>query len=98
MEGTCPTATATWRRVTRAACGKVDDAVRQTTNDRLAYNYNNVDADDDEVQPETGKRRGGQGTNPIMYSRAAGGGAAAAAACGCCLVWQGHTKAEPRQR
>lgn len=37
------------------ACGKVDDAVRQTTNDRLAYNYNNVDADDDEVQPETGK-------------------------------------------
>lgn len=44
------------------ACGKVDDAVRQTTNDRLAYNYNNVDADDDEVLPETGKgrqRRGG---------------------------------------
>lgn len=39
------------------ACGKVDDAVRQTTNDRLAYNYNNVDADDDEVQPETGKKR-----------------------------------------
>lgn len=34
---------------------------RQTTNDRLAYNYNNVDADDDEVQPETGKEaeRGG---------------------------------------
>lgn len=45
-------------RVRRVACGKVDDAVRQTTNDRLAYNYNNVDADDDEVQPETGKRRG----------------------------------------
>lgn len=46
------------------ACGKVDDAVRQTTNDRLAYNYNNVDADDDEVQPETGKRRlkGEEGT------------------------------------
>lgn len=39
------------------AYGKVDDAVRQTTNDRLAYNYNNVDADDDEVQLETGKRR-----------------------------------------
>lgn len=56
-EGTCATATATWRRVMRLACGKVDDAVRQTTNDRLAYNYNNVDADDDEVQPETGKRR-----------------------------------------
>lgn len=85
------------------ACGKVDDAVRQTTNDRLAYNYNNVDADDDEVQPETGKRRqrGGkgcrvQGTNPMMNSQAAEGGAAAA--CGCCLVWQGHTKAEPSQR
>lgn len=39
---------------------------------------------------------GGQGTNPMMNSQAAEGGAAAA--CGCSLVWQGHTKAEPRQR
>lgn len=30
-------------RVWHVACGTLYDAVRQTTSDRLAYNYNNVD-------------------------------------------------------